>query len=638
MAMSPASPSVCPLCLSFSRRLAPTLVCPRSAKQRVQLQSTKFRPRPAPARKALSPTVSRPSAPPKPKRNNDEPIGPYAGLNQLQSKIRKDSAKETSDRPRRPRIATVRDSKSKPGRDRQSGFHALKMQQSLSSVPYGRRSTIKRSIEDLTTFKMFPLLPQVHESIYQQALRGLNDVHPTPIQRLAIPALLKPPEGKPGMRQFLLAAETGSGKTLAYLLPVVDALKRAEVEAAEKLEKPEQVAPWVPVDTRVEQPSPGEPHPTTGRPRAIVLVPTAELVNQVGALAKSLSHIIKFRSSMINSTVTGNVIRNRLFSPNGIDVLISTPHLLSSIADSDPNILSKVTHLIIDEADSLFDRSFAPLTSAILDRASPSLKQLILVSATIPKSLDGFLERRFPKIERLTTPKLHSIPRRVQLGVVDVTRDPYRGNKNLAAAETIWTIGKEKAEHADEEDGVVDNFNLKRVLVFVNERETAVEVAEYLRSKGINADALNRDTSEQRHAEILSSFTSRDPPKPAEEANPEVREEKKKANQAKEKSKPARETAFYMPVNRTAPAPKRSLPNTKVLVATDLGSRGIDTLAVRHVILYDVPHTSIDFIHRLGRTGRMGRRGRGIVLVGKDDRRDIVREVKDGMFMGKALI
>jgi ATP-dependent RNA helicase MRH4, mitochondrial len=82
----------------------------------------------------------------------------------------------------------------------------------------------------------------------------------------------------------------------------------------------------------------------------------------------------------------------------------------------------------------------------------------------------------------------------------------------------------------------------------------------------------------------------------------------------------------------------RRLANTKVLVTTDLGSRGIDTLSVRHVILYDVPHTTIDFVHRLGRVGRMGRRGRAVVLVGNKDRKDIVREVRDAMFKGQALI
>lgn len=39
-----------------------------------------------------------------------------------------------------------------------------------------------------------------------------------------------------------------------------------------------------------------------------------------------------------------------------------------------------------------------------------------------------------------------------------------------------------------------------------------------------------------------------------------------------------------------------------------------------------------------GRTGRMGRRGRGIVLVGKDDRKDVVREVREGMYRGASLL
>ena len=84
--------------------------------------------------------------------------------------------------------------------------------------------------------------------------------------------------------------------------------------------------------------------------------------------------------------------------------------------------------------------------------------------------------------------------------------------------------------------------------------------------------------------------------------------------------------------------PSKKLENTKVLVTTDLGSRGIDTLAVRNVILYDVPHTTIDFVHRLGRLGRMGRRGRAIALVGKKDRKDVVSEVRHAMFRGQALI
>ena len=532
------------------------------------------------------------------------------------------------------------------GRDRShgeksssGGFKALKMQRSLSPVSYGQRAIVKGQISEIDTFDEFPLLPVVRDAISTQALPGLEDLSPTPVQRLAIPALLGT-DGRRGrrrsredqdraMEQFLLAAETGSGKTLAYLLPTLDAVKRAEAVDAnieaynQKLEEERKKQN----DFELEAPPlSNQPHPTTGRPRAIILLPTSELVTQVGNVTKKLSHTIKFRSALISSAYSGRVIRNRLFSPSGVDVLISTPHLLASIAESDPNILSRVTHLVIDEADSLLDRSFSPMTSAIIDRATPSLKQLVLCSATIPRSLDSYLQQRFPDMRRLVTPNLHAIPRRVQLGVVDVEKEPYRGNKNLACADTIWSIGKAAAEHAISHGEVdKDRVEVKRILVFVNEREKTAEVAEYLISKGVDAVALSRDTPESRQSEILSAFTSTS---------------SETASIATTASSPstASEKSNYVPLTKTAAPSKRVLPNTKVLVATDLGSRGIDTLAVRHVILYDVPHSTIDFIHRLGRTGRMGRRGRGIVLVGKGDRRDVVREVKEGMFKGQALI
>ena len=525
-------------------------------------------------------------------------------------------------------------------------FHALKMQKALSEVSYGQRASIKAKISDTDSFDDFPLLPTVKESVATQALSGLVTIVPTPIQRLAIPVLLgnetraarrrsSASEGKKEMEQFLLAAETGSGKTLAYLLPVLDAIKRAETIAAEreaerKIQKEEERKK---ANFRALEPPPlsNAPHSTTGRPKAIILVPTSELVTQVGSLTKLFSHTVKFRSGLISSAYSGKVIRNRLFSPTGIDILVSTPHLLASISESDPNVLSRVTHLIIDEADSLLDRSFAPSTSTVIDKSTPSVEQLILCSATIPRSLDSYLRQRFPDIRRLVTPNLHAIPRRVQLGVIDVEKDPYRGNKSLACADTIWSIGKAAAEHAVSDD---EGHNTKQILVFVNEREKTQEVSEYLNSKGIDAVALNRDT-EQRQTDVLDAFTTTAPK--AATDNPIDTSP----------SSPISDGSInYVPFNRTSssspragtPPPRRHLPNTKVLVTTDIASRGIDTLAVRHVILYDVPHSTIDFIHRLGRTGRMGRRGRGIVLVGKGDRRDVVREVKEGMFKGQALI
>ncbi|RDW59678.1 putative atp-dependent rna helicase mrh-4 protein [Coleophoma cylindrospora] len=558
----------------------------------------------------------------KPARRKQD--GPFGGMNQVQANIRGVPERPSAMQERRTSRRDREDTRGK------KGFKALKMQRALTPVSYVQRTSIKERMAEVDTFEIFPLLPAVQESIMTQALEGMVDVKPTPVQRLAIPALLGTKDarrkkvGEKGREDFLIAAETGSGKTLSYVIPTINAIKLSEKEDADvaayeamKMEEKLRAGSSDFVPPPVDM-----PHPTTGRPRAIILVPTSELVAQVGALVKKLSHTVKFRSAMISSAFSGQVIRNRLFNPRGIDILVSTPHLLSSIAESDPNILSRTTHLIIDEADSLLDRGFSPLTTAIIDRATPSLKQLIMCSATIPRSMDKLLRTRYSDIHRIVTPNLHAIPRRVQLGVVNYDKTPYQGNKDLACADTIWSIGKAAADH----DGPVkDMMDVKRVLVFVNEREKTQELAKYLQTKGIDAIALSRDTPEQRQSEMLASFTSSTPlsvPKTTAEHPGSL----------------ADNVPNYLPPGQAAPRPKRNLPNMKVVVTTDLGSRGIDTLAVRHVILYDVPHSTVDFIHRLGRTGRMGRRGKGIVLVGKNDRQDIVAEVKEGMFNGQALI
>lgn len=506
------------------------------------------------------------------------------------------------------------------------------MQRALATISYGQRSSIKERMQEIQSFDQFNLLPVVKEAIAQEALKGMTEIKPTPVQRLAIPALLGQPMGKKprkpksdnGREEFLLAAETGSGKTLAYLVPAVNAIKKGDAEdelvAAynERLAAEKEHRGGAPVSEWIDK---FEPHPNTARPRVVILVPTAELVDQVTSVAKKLAHYTKFKVRPLSASISPLRNQRNLYSPIGVDMIVSTPHLLATIAKSDPNVLSRVTHLVIDEADSLLDRSFSGDTTSIVDRAMPSLKQLILCSATIPRRLDTYMEEQFPYINRITTPNLHAIPRRVQLGVIDVSKDPYRNNKLLACADAIWSIGKEAAKHETGGSKDAKEIDVKRIMVFVNERETTQQVADYLVSKGIDAIALHRDTEEHRKSEMLASFTSNEPmkiTKPAEDAAGAGAEGKTSATL----SSPTR----------------RHLPNTKVIVATDLASRGIDTLAVRFVVLYDVPHTTIDFIHRLGRAGRMNRRGRGIVLVGKDDRRDVVAEVKESMFMGQALV
>lgn len=62
---------------------------------------------------------------------------------------------------------------------------------------------------------------------------------------------------------------------------------------------------------------------------------------------------------------------------------------------------------------------------------------------------------------------------------------------------------------------------------------------------------------------------------------------------------------------------------TKILVATDIAARGIDILSISHVINYDMPGSSDDYIHRIGRTGRIDNSGAALTFVTDEDNRKI---------------
>jgi ATP-dependent RNA helicase RhlE len=62
----------------------------------------------------------------------------------------------------------------------------------------------------------------------------------------------------------------------------------------------------------------------------------------------------------------------------------------------------------------------------------------------------------------------------------------------------------------------------------------------------------------------------------------------------------------------------------KILVATDIASRGIDILRISHVINYDMPGSTDDYIHRIGRTGRVEKNGDALTFVTKADAGKII--------------
>jgi ATP-dependent RNA helicase DeaD len=65
--------------------------------------------------------------------------------------------------------------------------------------------------------------------------------------------------------------------------------------------------------------------------------------------------------------------------------------------------------------------------------------------------------------------------------------------------------------------------------------------------------------------------------------------------------------------------------DVRILVATDVVGRGIDVSSISHIINYDIPQSSDDYVHRVGRTGRMGREGIAYTFVTTEEGGELTR-------------
>ena len=119
---------------------------------------------------------------------------------------------------------------------------------------------------------------------------------PTAVQALAIPQMLQG-------HSVGFAGATGTGKTMAFLLPVVEQLRQHEKE--------------LPAARR------------SGDARALILAPTRALAVQIGLVAKSLSHHLRFRVRTLAGGDPLGEQRTKMYS--GCDVLVATPERLLKV-------------------------------------------------------------------------------------------------------------------------------------------------------------------------------------------------------------------------------------------------------------------------------------------------------------------
>lgn len=155
---------------------------------------------------------------------------------------------------------------------------------------------------------------------------------PTPIQSLAIPALLS-------SNSVAFAAATGSGKTLAYLLPVMQRLKGEEMLMGASSSSLDAA-----------------PSRKVKRPRAIIMAPTRELASQILSVLKALSHTCKLSSvGIIGGDDMG---KQRRALDKCVDIVVGTPGRILKHRDDGNMFLGSVSAFVIDETDTMLEQGF----------------------------------------------------------------------------------------------------------------------------------------------------------------------------------------------------------------------------------------------------------------------------------------
>ncbi len=210
----------------------------------------------------------------------------------------------------------------------------------------------------MNTFSDFNLLPSLTQTLVKQRL-----FKPTEIQIKIIPAMMD-------KKSVVGISETGSGKTLAYALPLLHMLKNLETR-----------------DNPVTEHS---------SPRAIVMVPTRELGEQVSKVFKTLTHDTRLRVRPALGGMALEQARRNVANP--FEILLATPGRLVQLMDMKLIHLTDVRMLVFDEADQMLDQGFLPDSNFIV-AACPSVLQMGLFSATVSPSVQELMNTLFRSAE-----------------------------------------------------------------------------------------------------------------------------------------------------------------------------------------------------------------------------------------------
>lgn len=344
----------------------------------------------------------------------------------------------------------------------------------------------------------------------QPLLQAINEqgyTSPTDIQSKAIPVILK---GK----DLMAAAATGTGKTASFVLPLLE-LFTSELQFQVRAK----------------------------RIRGLILVPTRELALQVQSNITAYGKHTPITSIAMLGGTDMDEQKQQLIE--GVDILVATPGRLLDMLHRRALYLDELEVLVLDEADRMLDMGFIADINKIIDRC-PSERQNLLFSATLSEKVRDLVKKSiFHAVEVSSSTEQSSKPS-IEQWLITVDKDKKSALLSHLIKEKQW----------------------QQALIFIRTKHGAAKLASQLEKRGIKAEAIHSDKSQDMRNKIMADFKSG-------------------------------EVSF--------------------LVATDIASRGIDIDDLTRVINYDLPNDADDYVHRIGRTGRAGNSGEAVSLVSKDD-------------------
>src|SRR3569623_1398848 len=267
----------------------------------------------------------------------------------------------------------------------------------------------------------------------------------TPIQAEAIPLALHG-------QDVLGIAQTGTGKTAAFTLPMIDRLAAGRARAR--------------------------------MPRALVIVPTRELADQVAASFERYSKAQKLSWALLIGGVSFSDQEQKL--DRGVDVLIATPGRLLDHFERGKLLLTGVQMMVVDEADRMLDMGFIPDIERIF-KLTPPKRQTLFFSATMP-----------PEITRLTKQFLKD-PIRIAAARPATTAETI--TQYLVRIPTTDQKAKRTALRA-----LIERDDVKNGIDFCNRKSEVAIVAKSLMTHGLDAAAIHGDLDQQTRMRTQESF------------------------------------------------------------------------------------------------------------------------------------